>query len=188
MTCSPLVIEDDHLGPVAGTPWDTLVAGRPRWAAVRSVSKWLGPDLRLAVITGDEATLARVEGRQSLGPGWVSGLVQRLTARLWADPDVLAQVARAADAYAERREALAALVDAAPAPSGINLWVPVPHEFPAVRALLDDGWAVAAGAPYRLSPGPAIRITTAELRPDEAPRLAAAIERAIAPPRRTRVA
>jgi DNA-binding transcriptional MocR family regulator len=183
-----LVIEDDHLGPVAGTPWHTLVAGRGRWAAVRSVSKWLGPDLRLAVITGDEATLARVEGRQSLGPGWVSGLVQRLVARLWADRDVGAQVARAADAYTERRDALAALVDAAPAPSGINLWVSVPDEFAAVRALLDDGWAVAAGAPYRLSPGPAIRITTAELRPGEAPRLAAAIERAVAPPRRTRAA
>jgi DNA-binding transcriptional MocR family regulator len=193
-----LVVEDDHLGPVAGTPWHTLVAGRSdrsdrsrtprRWAAVRSVSKWLGPDLRLAVLAGDDETLARVEGRQSLGPGWVSGLVQRLVSRLWADPQVMAAVARAADAYAERRAALAALVDAAPAPSGINLWVPVPDEDAAVRALLADGWAVAAGTPYRLSPGSAIRITTAELRVDEAPRLAAAIERAVAPPHRTRAA
>jgi DNA-binding transcriptional MocR family regulator len=125
-----LVVEDDHLGPVAGTPWHTLAAGRERWAAVRSVSKWLGPDLRLAVLTGDETTLARVEGRQALGPGWVSGLVQRLTARLWADSQGV--VARAAEAYRERRDALAALVDAAPAPSGINLWVPVPDEYAAV--------------------------------------------------------
>jgi DNA-binding transcriptional MocR family regulator len=129
-----------------------------------------------------------VEGRQSLGPGWVSGLVQRLVTRLWTDPRVMAGVDRAAAAYAERREALAALVEAAPAPSGINLWVAVPDEEAVVRALLADGWAVAAGAPYRLSPGPAIRITTAELRPDETPRLAAAIERAAAPPRRTRAA
>jgi DNA-binding transcriptional MocR family regulator len=183
-----LVVEDDHLGPVAGTPWHTLVAGRQRWAAVRSVSKWLGPDLRLAVLAGDEDTLARVEGRQSLGPGWVSGLVQRLVTRLWTDPRVMAGVERAAAAYTERREALAALVDAAPAPSGINLWVPVPDEDAAVRGLLADGWAVAAGTPYRLSPGPAIRVTTAALSVDEAPRLAAAIERAVAPPRRTRAA
>jgi hypothetical protein len=66
--------------------------------------------------------------------------------------------------------------------------VPVPDEDAAVRALLADGWAVAAGAPYRLSPGPAIRVTTAALRRDEAPRLAASIERAIAPPQRTRAA
>jgi DNA-binding transcriptional MocR family regulator len=183
-----LVIEDDHLGPVAGTQWQTLLAGRERWAAVRSVSKWLGPDLRLAVITGDETTVARVEGRHALGPGWVSGLVQRLTARLWSDATVMAEVARAAEVYRERREALAALVDAAPAPSGINLWVPVPDEFAAVRRLRDDGWAIAAGAPYRLSPGSTIRITTATLRPDEAPAIADAVARAISPPRRTRTA
>ena len=182
------MIEDDHLGPVAGTPWHTLLAGRERWAAVRSVSKWLGPDLRLAVMTGDETTVARVEGRHALGPGWVSGLVQRLTARLWSDATVTAEVARAAEVYRERREALAALVDAAPAPSGINLWVPVPDEFAAVRRLRDDGWAVAAGGPYRLSPGSTIRITTATLRPDEAPELADAIARAVSPPRRTRTA
>jgi DNA-binding transcriptional MocR family regulator len=179
-----LVIEDDHLGPVAGTPWHTLVAGRERWAVVRSVSKWLGPDLRLALVTGDESTLARVEGRHALGPGWVSTVVQRLAVRLWDDPIV----ARAAETYRERREALAKLVDAAPAPSGINLWIPVPDEYAAVRALRDEGYAVAAGAPYRLSPGSAIRITTATLAPEEAPALAAAIERAVSPPRRTRTA
>jgi DNA-binding transcriptional MocR family regulator len=183
-----LVVEDDHLGPVAGTPWHTLVAGRDVWAAVRSVSKWLGPDLRLAVVTGDETTLARVEGRQSLGPGWVSGIIQRLVARVWSDPGVMAGVQRAATAYAERRAALAALVDAAPAPSGINLWIDVPDEEAAVGSLLAEGWVVAAGTPYRLSPGSAIRVTTAELLPAEAPRLAAAIERAVAPPRRTRAA
>lgn len=183
LTDDVLVLEDDHLGPVAGTAWHTLVtAGRKRWAAVRSVSKWLGPDLRLAVLTGDETTLARVEGRQALGPSWVSTIVQRLAVAVWDDP----VVARAAEAYRERREALAALVEAAPAPSGINLWVPVPDEFPVVRMLLDEGWAVAAGAPYRLSPGSAIRVTTAALEPDEAPALAQAIERAAAPPRRTR--
>ena len=179
-----LVIEDDHLGPVAGTPWHTLVAGRERWAVVRSVSKWLGPDLRLAVVTGDETTLARVEGRHALGPGWVSTVVQRLAVRLWDDP----VVARAAEVYRERRDALAKLVDAAPAPSGINLWVPVPDEFTAVHALRAEGWAVAAGAPYRLSPGSAIRITTAALATEDAPRLAEAIERAVSPPPRTRAA
>ena len=179
-----LVIEDDHLGPVAGTPWHTLVEGRERWAVVRSVSKWLGPDLRLAVVAGDATTLARVEGRQSLGPGWVSSIAQRLAVKLWNDPIV----ARAAEVYRERREALAKLVDAAPAPSGINLWIPVPDEYAAVTALRDEGYAVAGGSPYRLSPGSAIRVTTATLERDEAPLLAAAIERAVSPPLRTRTA
>jgi DNA-binding transcriptional MocR family regulator len=184
-----LVLEDDHLGPVAGTPWHTLATpGRDRWATVRSVSKWLGPDLRLAVLAGDETTLARVEGRQSLGPGWVSGITQRLVARLWSSDEVMASVARAARVYAERRAALATPLGLPVPPSGINLWVPVADEDAAVRSLLTEGWAVAPGRPYRLSGAPAIRITTATVDADEAPALADAVRRAATPPRRTRAA
>src|SRR3712207_8320043 len=38
--------------------------------------------------------------RAALGPGWVSGIVQRLAVAVWDDP----VVARAAEAYRERRE------------------------------------------------------------------------------------
>ncbi|MDA0172358.1 aminotransferase class I/II-fold pyridoxal phosphate-dependent enzyme [Solirubrobacter taibaiensis] len=186
------VVEDDHLGPVAGVPYHSAAGASGRWAVVRSVSKWLGPDLRCAVLAGDELTLARVEGRLSLGPGWVSGILQRLTARLWADEDVAAVVHQAADVYTARRaalvDALAAHGLAAHGRSGMNVWVPVPDEDAAVRALLAHGVSVAAGAPFRLEAGPAIRVTTATLRFDEAPALAAALAAAVHPPRRTRAA
>ena len=185
-----LVIEDDHLGPVAGVPWHS--AAGERWAMVRSVSKWLGPDLRCAILAGDELTLARVEGRMSLGPGWVSGLLQRLTARLWTDPEVMALVARASSAYAERRvalvDALAAHGLPAQAASGLNVWIPVPDEEAVVRALLLEGVGIAPGAAFRLETPPAVRVTTAALLPSEAPALAAAIAAAVHPPRRTRSA
>src|SRR6202011_245040 len=45
-----LVIEDDHLGPLAPGKLHSTVAGLGRWAATRSVSKALGPDLRLAIL------------------------------------------------------------------------------------------------------------------------------------------
>ena len=186
------VVEDDHLGPVAGVPYRSAAGASGRWAVVRSVSKWLGPDLRCAVLAGDALTLARVEGRLSLGPGWVSGILQRLTARLWADEDVAAVVHQAADVYTARRtalvDALAAHGLAAHGRSGLNVWVPVPDEDAAVRALLAHGVSVAAGAPFRLEAGPAIRVTTATLRSDEAPPLAAALAAAVDPPRRTRAA
>jgi DNA-binding transcriptional MocR family regulator len=100
----------------------------------------------------------------------------------------MARVEHAAAVYAERRDTLADLLGVPRPPSGINLWVPVPDEDATVGALLAEGWAVAPGHPYRLSGGPAIRITTAALDVSEAPALAAAVERAITPPRRTRAA
>ena len=187
-----LVVEDDHLGPVAGVPWHSVAGRSGRWATVRSVSKWLGPDLRCAVLAGDDLTLARVEGRMSLGPGWVSGMLQRLSALLWADPDVEALVAQASAVYAARRgalvDALAAFGLPAYAPSGLNVWVPVPDEDAAVRALLAEGVSIAAGAPFRLETPPAVRITCAALPVEEAPAIAAALAGAVHPPRRTRAA
>ena len=188
LTGDVLLVEDDHLGPVAGVDWHSAAGSTARFATVQSVSKWLGPDLRLAIVTGDELTLARVEGRQSLGPGWVSGILQRLTARLWARTDISGP----RDAYVQRREAMVAALAAAGVEahgsSGLNVWVPVTDEDTVVRALLASGYSIAAGAAFRLSTPPAVRITTATVTPDEAPAIAAALASAVRPPRRTRAA
>ena len=187
-----LIVEDDHLGPVAGVPVRTLTEGRRAWAAVRSVSKWLGPDLRLAVLVGDAGTVARVTGRQAVGPGWVSSLLQRAVATMWSDPETMALAEQAATVYAGRRrrllEALDAAGVAATGRSGLNVHVPVPDEDAAVRALLAAGWAVGAGARHRIASGPAIRITISTLRPEEADRLAADVAAAVRPGARTRAA
>jgi DNA-binding transcriptional MocR family regulator len=188
LTEDVLLVEDDHLGPVAGFDWHSAAGSTARYATVQSVSKWLGPDLRLAIVTGDELTLARVEGRQSLGPGWVSGILQRLTARLWSSTDVTGP----RDAYVSRREAmltaLAAVGIEAHGASGLNVWVPVPDEDAVVRALLASGYSISAGAAFRLATPPAVRITTATVEPSEAPQIAGAIASAVRPPRRTRAA
>ena len=187
-----LLVEDDHLGPVAGVPALTLSGGLQRWIAVRSTSKWLGPDLRLAVLAGDKTTVGRVEGRQAVGPGWVSTLTQRAVAALWADEDTAALGEQAATIYAGRRRALlAALAShnlAARGPSGLNVWLPVADEEGAVAGLLAAGWAVSAGARFRLRSEPAIRITVATLRPEEAGRLAADLADVLRPGGRTRAA
>jgi len=186
-----LTIEDDHLGEVAGSLLHPLATGRERWAAVRSVAKALGPDLRLAVLAGDPRTLIRVEGRQQCGPGWVSHILQRLVLGLWRDPHVGELTERAAAAYAARREhllrALARSGVGAAAASGLNVWLEVEDETGVVGALSERGWVVAPGAPYRLGDcAPAIRVTIATLDEPEAERLAADIAEVCAPARAAR--
>ncbi|MEU8531271.1 aminotransferase class I/II-fold pyridoxal phosphate-dependent enzyme, partial [Streptomyces sp. NPDC048629] len=160
-----LLVEDDHGHGIVDLPFHPLAGGTDHWALVRSAAKAYGPDLRVAALTGDPVTLDRVMGRQRLGPGWVSKMLQRAVAHLWTS-DALdgAAVARW---YAERRDGLvaglAARGVAAHGVSGMNVWVPVADETGAVTSLLAAGWAVAPGARFRMATGPAIRVTVSGL-------------------------
>jgi DNA-binding transcriptional MocR family regulator len=185
-----LVIEDDHASEAAGVPARTLCTPTTeRFAVVRSVSKTLGPDLRLAILAGDPETVARVEGRQLLGSRWVSHLLQNLVVRLWKDRRVARGLERAATVYTRRREALIAALAAeglrANGCSGMNVWVPVPEESRVVQRLASEGFAVRAGEGFRIESPPAIRITSASLVPGDAPAVAVAVARAVAGGRRT---
>ncbi len=172
-----LVIEDDHAAPIAQAPLVSLTRGRTRWAVVRSVAKWLGPQLRVAVLVGDEGTTTRVLARQRLGTGWVSQLLQHVVAATWQQARSEQTLTRVADLYDTRRRALTtALADhgiTAWGPTGLNLWIEVEEEVPVVQGLAARGWAVAAGEAFRLRSPAGIRITTATLAEADAPRLAA---------------
>lgn len=178
-----LLIEDDHGYGIVDLPVHPLAGTTRHWAFVRSVAKAYGPDLRLAVLTGDEVTVDRVRGRQRLGAGWVSRLMQRAVVRLWSDGAV--DPAAVAAAYAVRRDllirALAEHGVRAHGRSGLNVWIPVPEETGAVSRLLHAGWAVAPGARFRTSSPPGIRVTTSTLTEAEAAPLAAAVATAVGP-------
>lgn len=165
-----LVVEDDHAAAISGSAHHQLVDGQHRWASIRSLSKSLGPDLRVAVLIGDEDTVVRVMGRQRLGTGWVSHLLQRLSAAAWSTADGDGTLARATARYASRREALlVALAErdlVGHGASGLNVWIPVAEEVPVVQGMMNRGWAVQPGEPHRIDTDPAIRITTAAL-PEE---------------------
>jgi DNA-binding transcriptional MocR family regulator len=178
-----LLIEDDHAAELAPVPLQPLAGATRAWAFVRSVSKPYGPDLRLAVLAGDEATVARVAGRMRVGAGWVSTLLQRLVVRLWQDPAVGERVAGARDSYERRRRALLGALAERGVPAhgrtGINVWVPVPDETRAVTLLRDAGYAVAPGSLYRLATGPGIRITISPLADEDIAPLADAVAHAV---------
>ncbi len=178
-----LLIEDDHGHGIVDLPLHPLAGTTRSWAFVRSAAKACGPDLRLAVLTGDPVTLDRVRGRQRLGPGWVSRITQRAVARLWTDDAVDARAV--AGVYGRRRDALlGALAEhgvTGQGRSGLNVWIPVPDETGAVARLLHAGWAVAPGARFRLAAPPGIRITVSTLGEEEAGPLAAAVAAAAGP-------
>ncbi len=178
-----LVVEDDYVAAVAGAPYVSLHDASPRRVAIRSLSKVLGPDLRIALMSGDERTIERVEGRQLLAPGWVSHLLQRAAAELWSSPSTKKLLARATTRYAERRRAL---VDAlaergieAHGDSGLGVWIPVDEEAATAQQLLDRGWAVSPGERFRFRTPPGLRVTTAALEPADARELAAAIDEVV---------
>ncbi|WBB70314.1 aminotransferase class I/II-fold pyridoxal phosphate-dependent enzyme [Micromonospora sp. WMMD812] len=180
-----LLIEDDHAAELARVPLHPLAGATPSWAFLRSASKPYGPDLRLAVLVGDETTVARVAGRARVGAGWVSTVLQRLVLALWRDPTVAELVERAADSYDRRREALlAALAErglSGHGRSGINVWLPVPDETSAVTALRDAGWSVAPGALYRIAGPPGLRVTVSPLTDADIAPLADALAHAAHP-------
>ena len=183
-----LVIENDYAAPIAGATFQTARAdSRNRWTVIRSTSKFLGPDLRVAVMAGDDLTVSRVRGRQALGARWVSHILQQLTLALWSDPSSGRRLARAGEIYAQRRRAaLAALREygiEARGASGFNIWIPVRDEAHVVRELSDRGWAVAAGERFRIRSGPGIRVTVSTLPPAEAARFAADLAAVLRPSR-----
>ncbi len=172
-----LVVEDDHASFIAGTPAVSVIDQKmPRWSIIRSMSKALNPDLRVALITGDTTTMNRVEDRLVLGERWVSHILQRIVARLLDDRTMRKHFARVSEIYTQRR---IALIDAlqmhglnAQGRSGFNVWLPVREETPVVQGLLERNWAISAGERFRIESGPAVRITTSTLDPADAVRLA----------------
>ncbi len=158
-----LVIEDDHAGPVAGQPFHHLGGDRPAWVTIRSMAKSLGPDLRVAVLVGDETTVNRVTARQAVGAGWVSHLLQQLVVAILRHPELARTTEVAAEEYRRRRTAVAEVLREAGHDvhdrSGLNVWVPVPDETAAVTAMERVGFAVRAGSRYRQTSPPGLRLS-----------------------------
>lgn len=166
-----LVIEDDHSSQISTAPDVSLAALVPdRVVHVRSYSKSLGPDLRLAAASGPPDLIDRVVARRMLGPGWTSRMVQRLALDLLTDVAAVEQVADARRVYAARmnavRRGLAHQGIDVPAHDGINLWLPVADEHAALLHLAAAGIRVAGGSPFVApgwSGGDHVRVTAGSL-------------------------
>lgn len=184
-----LVVEDDHFSLLSRSSYHSLIGpDHRRWALVRSVSKFLGPDMCLAVTASDPETAERLAMRLSPGTTWVSHLLQRLVTALITDPAVTDGIRHAAEHYAERNRAFAARLAAygisVNAGDGLNLWVPVRVPARAVcEQLMRRGWLARPGDEFVLADGSAashLRLTVHDLPDPDADRLASDLAAAVA--------
>lgn len=190
-----LVIEDDHFSAVSARPYHRLTpATTARWALVRSVSKFLGPDLRLALVAADAETAVRLEARLSAGATWVSHLLQHIVRVLLLDPGVLELHERAREAYAHRSGLLvdrlhAHGIEVPYRPDGLNVWVELDVDGrSAVEALARRGWAVRPGHLFARDPSThqgAIRVTSSTISEPQAEAFAAELAEVVAELRTT---
>ncbi len=163
-----LFIDDDHSSMLQLAPYQNFVAtSARRWIVIRSLSKFLGPDLRVSVCRGDKTTVGRIEAAQSLAMGWVSLLLQDLAGRLLRDKAVTSLVSKAGQAYRQRFLAMqASLRDLGLSTighAGLNIWVPCPDEAAVCARLLGMGWRVRPGFDFVAGSAPGFRVTCAAL-------------------------
>ncbi|QOC25570.1 aminotransferase class I/II-fold pyridoxal phosphate-dependent enzyme [Microbacterium hominis] len=183
-----LVIEDDHFSLLSSRPFHSVIApGHHRWALIRSVSKFLGPDMCLAVVASDPDTADRLAERLNPGATWVSHLLQRLALEQLTDAEAVAAVAAASAHYAARNAAAAAALTAHGVPvsagDGLSLWVPLPVPARAAsEQLMRRGWLARPGDEFVLENAHAarhLRLTVHDLSDADLARLATDLAAAI---------
>lgn len=174
------VIVDDHFALLAeATYWNVIPSTTRRWAVIRSVSKALGPDLRLAFVASDPQTSQRLRLRLAPGTSWVSHLLQDIVGACLLSPEMASLFTRARQDYARRRKVLAEALSAegiacATPADGLNLWIPLQQDGQAVASFLARyGWLVRGGEVFGIrAPARGLRITVSTLEEAQAKRFA----------------
>jgi len=184
-----LIIEDDHFSMLSERPYESLIGPEHRrFALLRSVSKFLGPDMCLAVAATDPETAERLAMRLSPGTTWVSHLLQRLALGMLTDENARSRIREAGAHYAERNEAFAARLRAhgvdAEYVDGMNLWVRLAQPARVVsEQLMRRGWLARTGDEFLLAdaavPSHHVRLTVHDLDDADAEQLAADISGAL---------
>jgi len=184
-----LIIEDDHFSLLSERAYESLIGPQHRrFALLRSVSKFLGPDMCLAIAATDPETSDRLSMRLSPGTTWVSHLLQRLALGMLTSAGTHEGIRAAGAHYAERNrtfaERLRALQIASEHLDGMNLWVRLPKPARVVaERLMRRGWLVRTGDEFVLdestAPSHHLRLTVHDLNDADAAQLAADIASAV---------
>ncbi|WP_434747612.1 transcriptional regulator PtsJ [Pantoea sp. Lu_F5_004] len=178
-----LVIVDDHFSLLSTETYHHIIPETSRhWALIRSTSKFLGPDLRLAFVASDGETSIRLQQRLNAGTNWVSHIIQKVAASAMTSPGFDSHLSRVRETYRIRRQVLTDLLryhdyQVSDRHDGLNVWVPlISDSSRLVMHLALKGWLIRGGEVFGLSrPAHGLRITVSDLDAAEAGKFALAL-------------
>lgn len=182
-----MVIVDDHFSLLSGRDYYNVIATETRnWAVIRSLSKFLGPDMRVALTASNAETSARLSQRLTSGMNWVSHMLQDMAEMALTSDAIRRKISQAAVDYHNRRERLlTALSQHGVAVNGdcdgLNVWLPLISD-PSVllHTLEQQGWLVRPGNRFYVAqPEHSIRLTPAALSDSQLMTLAADLSAAL---------
>ena len=181
-----LVIIDDHFALLSASPLYPVIAPQTKhWAVICSMSKTLGPDLRLAIVASDPDTSAKLRLRLNAGSQWVSHLLQDLACACLSDENYQRTLVQTQQFYAAQQQKLSHALQQQgielAAGDGLNLWLPLQtHSQSLAFALAKAGWLVREGEVFGINaPSHGLRITLSTLDDHDITRLAADIHQAL---------
>lgn len=162
-----MVIVDDHFSLLSGHDYQNVIAAETQnWAIIRSVSKFYGPDLRLALVACNPGTSERLSRRTH----WVSHILQDMAEAALSSAAVAQRVRKAAALYQDRSAALLAALRACGVTTdreydGLNVWLLLRDDPAALIKLMEArGWLIRSGEGFYLkASGHAIRLTPGAL-------------------------
>jgi DNA-binding transcriptional MocR family regulator len=162
---------------------------------LRSFSKSIGPDLRIAVAVARPHLCEMLAEAKGFADGWTSRLLQQTLSGVLGDEELQEQLHRAREAYRDRRQSAAEAVNSVLrahggatwcGPDGLNLWVQLPPGVDArdtVERAAAAGVRVAEGEPFFLRPGQSgvVRLNAGSVSAEAATKAARALAEAALP-------
>lgn len=164
-----LIIEDDGVADISLSARQSLGSRFPDQVLhIISYSKTLGPDLRLAVLSGPLNLIEQIQSYRSFSSGWTSRILQSAVAWLIKDETTQQNLEKARQIYQQRarnfHQALASLGKNIPYNHGLCCFIPVESEQFALITLAARSIAVAPGTKFSVRSISAIRLATSTLQ------------------------
>lgn len=149
-----LVLIDDHFSLISNAEYHHIIPEATKnWAVLRSVSKYLGPDLRFCFICCDSYTSLLLEKKMNSGTTWVSHLLQNIVYQLLTTEKFEQHLKLVKQYYSNKNNIFVNLMhqnklQCAMQFDGLNIWLELDTPQYYAKKLREKGWLVRTGEDF----------------------------------------